>query len=613
MGIFEENMAVLRMHAEKMADHISTMQIETGSQRTEIFTSTDGNLVPRIIRDGEVWNLNSCLYPEKAAKMYADRYTIKAYQILFIFGFADGRCIRHLLKQCDGTNRVFICIPDMDEFAVECRYFAVADLMEDERIYFYFPQTDKNLAGILASFIGYEHKQLVEFCILPGQDILYTAECREAIDTLVDLFEREIVHKSTRLGFGRMIPRHMLYHMKNVICQRNIAQIKQKLEAYQIQNIPAIIVSAGPSLDRNVHRLRQAQGKAFIMVVDAALRTVLNAGIRPDMVCTIDPESPDRFFENLKQQGLNWSCGRLTRPEVLERYGETVFYQGAFPEFWITCMEKELSYEFPNLPVGGCVTADAFVTAEYLGFETIILVGQDMAFTGGVSHTKGIEGAFGENDAYIRSRYRMTVEGIHGEVLETDFQMWRYKKWFEDYLRLNGERLKVIDATEGGARIEGTRIQPLEETVSEECQRELDIYTLIHELPPAFTAEQQERLFGELGRLKTRTKEFKALIEDMLMRCRRVMDWLERQEENQKKWLPELRYIMDGNQKIQQEGILELLISYVQEAEYELGDTVYTEDLSIRQMVDKNAGLYQGYLAGIELLLEDIEQYILGK
>ncbi len=38
-----------------------------------------------------------------------------------------------------------------------------------------------------------------------------------------------------------------------------------------------------------------------------------------------------------------------------------------------------------------------------------------MAFTNGISHTSGIEGAFGDNDEYIDSRYQVYVEGIDGQ------------------------------------------------------------------------------------------------------------------------------------------------------------------------------------------------------
>ena len=65
-------------------------------------------------------------------------------------------------------------------------------------------------------------------------------------------------------------------------------------------------------------------------------------------------------------------------------------------------MSEELGYMFPILSVGGSVTSEAFQIASYLGFRKIILVGQDMAFTNGISHTEGIEKAFGDNDEYIQ-------------------------------------------------------------------------------------------------------------------------------------------------------------------------------------------------------------------
>ena len=62
-------------------------------------------------------------------------------------------------------------------------------------------------------------------------------------------------------------------------------------------------------------------------MVDAArcARCCLGAGVRPDMVCTIDPESPDRFFENLDMtRYLAWCCNRITRPWVLEHCAKRV-------------------------------------------------------------------------------------------------------------------------------------------------------------------------------------------------------------------------------------------------------------------------------------------------
>ena len=51
---------------------------------------------------------------------------------------------------------------------------------------------------------------------------------------------------------------------------------------------PAIIVSAGPSLEKNIHLLREAKGKAVIIAVDAVLPTLVPAGVIPDIVVVLE-------------------------------------------------------------------------------------------------------------------------------------------------------------------------------------------------------------------------------------------------------------------------------------------------------------------------------------
>lgn len=179
-------------------------------------------------------------------------------------------------------------------------------------------------------------------------------------------------------------------------------------------------------------------------------------------------------------------------------------------------MSDALGYEFPQLLSGGSVTADAFMLADYIGFRKIILVGQDMAFTNGISHTSGIDGAFGDNDDYINSRYLVSVQGIHGEELKTDFQMWRYKKWFEKIIRMNGNRFEVINATEGGACIEGTVNRTLCETIETECQADFDGYNILKKLKPSFSREKQQTLQEKLLQINEEAQHLCKMLEKIL-------------------------------------------------------------------------------------------------
>ena len=57
----------------------------------------------------------------------------------------------------------------------------------------------------------------------------------------------------------------------------------------RFKNVPLVLVSAGPSLDRNIHELRGMENRCFLLSVDTALRPLLAAGVVPHAVIMADP------------------------------------------------------------------------------------------------------------------------------------------------------------------------------------------------------------------------------------------------------------------------------------------------------------------------------------
>ena len=73
-----------------------------------------------------------------------------------------------------------------------------------------------------------------------------------------------------------------------------------------------------------------------------------------------------------------------------------------------------------------------------------------------------------------------------------------------------------------------------------------------------------------------------------------------------------LKEMSAENEKIEKEPILELVSMYAQKEEYEMGDTIYTEEeLNAGELVEKSLALLNGYRRGAGLLKEDIDEYIM--
>ena len=605
MEILEKNKRALE---RVMPKFLEQRPVAAGVKNVFLEMAEDGKQILGIERENRKWYLNSRYDTAFAAAVYAGRYQIRTYGTFFVFGFTDGRHVREFLKKCDDTNHIVICEPSVEIFEECCEQSDISDILEDKRVRFYIPDVTDSIEDIMKKNLQYSDFTFTEFCILPGYDILFHEECEEFQNLIIERLRDEAVKKGTSLSFQRVIPRNTLYNMKHTIRTRNIGQIREALEECPLEDIPAVIVCAGPSLDKNIQELKKIQGKALIIVVDAALRAVMRAGIHPDLVCTVDPNPPERFFTDLDLRGLTWCCENASKPEIIRKYGERVYYFGYFEKGWNQMISEMLGYGFPVLPTGGSVSSIAFAMALYFGFRKIVFMGQDLAFTGGKSHTSGIEGALGDNDKYIKSRCLMEVEGIDGTMLQTDFQMWYYKQWFEKAIRDGGDRMRVIDATEGGAKIEGTENMKMSEVVAGECPAEFDFRKIEQAIPPAFSAEEQQKLEKAYRNLKLQAGDLQKFIEKQIQ----ALDSLCRKSGGDTGVTDNdvrvLRDMLEENDILEHMPLFGMMTVYAQKAEYELGDTIYTkENMGIRDLAELNLNLFLGYQKAVQMLLEDIE------
>ncbi len=612
MENWERNIRALASKNERLADEIRTRILQRKENSVQVQDIGNGRKVLTVTRDGYTWHLNSRLDPDSASNLYADRYDCKPFYRYFVFGFSDGMAIRKLLEKCDKSNVLVICEPDLEILEKAVLEYDLEELFLDSRVWICTSERWKELADMIASVIEYSYIKLVEFCILPAYDILYPQICEKYTDEVVGRIEWEVLQKGTFEGFNRKISTNALFHLNNMITQRHCIQIKKEIQRMGVDQLPAIIISAGPSLDKNIREVKKAEGKAFIFVVDAALRTVIREGIRPDLVCTVDPNAPERFFETVDKQEFLWTASYWTNPSPIKKYGEKVFYYDHLMAWWDEALQKELGEEIPATRPGGSISIEAFQLARYFGFQTIILIGQDLAFTGGQSHTKGIEGILGDNDAYINGRYVVQVEGIDGTMLETDYQMKYYKQWFEKAIQNECRELKVIDATEGGAKIEGTVIQTLQETIEQECERKIEFHEILQNLPPVFDQEQQKRLYQKAVELEKLKTEFEGHLAAVISMEKELIQRYHKLSSNQIK--KRLNEIAKQNDKIDFHPFIGWIALYASKEEFELKESICAkEDMDIPEIMERSIRLMESYQAAIPMFEEDYRSVFKGE
>ena len=88
----------------------------------------------------------------------------------------------------------------------------------------------------------------------------------------------------------------------------------------------AILVAAGPSLDKNIEKLKQIKDSVFIMAVDTALNTVLKHDIIPDMTISVDGHKPLVLFEDERVKNIPISLSAVSNAKIVEQSNAMRFY-----------------------------------------------------------------------------------------------------------------------------------------------------------------------------------------------------------------------------------------------------------------------------------------------
>ncbi|ENL6323297.1 motility associated factor glycosyltransferase family protein [Campylobacter jejuni] len=254
----------------------------------------------------------------------------------------------------------------------------------------------------------------------------------------------------------------------------------------------AIVVSAGPSLTKQLPLLKAYQDKAVIFCADGALSMLEKEGIVPDYVTNLDySDWSIKFFqnkENLKQSIIALECA--THPNVV---------RSLKAENCMIVLRNKALYQrfnlndFGYIDTGTHVSHFSYTLALALGFKNIIMIGQDLAFDEeGNSHSKGF--SYGEqfSEETIVPTLQVQAYGGKGEVL-THITWNDYRIKLEYLFACNDQKAKFYNATEGGARINFTE----ELSFKECCEKLLTKEKPKFELPKSLTKNRSDKLLAK--------------------------------------------------------------------------------------------------------------------
>ncbi|MCH8157325.1 MAG: DUF115 domain-containing protein [Nitrospinae bacterium] len=251
--------------------------------------------------------------------------------------------------------------------------------------------------------------------------------------------------------------------------------------ARKFEGIPAIVVGAGPSLDKNINLLGRARDHALILASDAALKPLLSQGVTPSMVVCLDPqEEITKFFQGVSHRGMTLIAPSIVHPRVLDLWeGNVIFFHKHAPD--IPPLEEianQLTH-IGRLTPGGSVLSIAYDLAFKSGANPIIFTGQDLSYPKKKTHSRDSEDAdVGLEPTLEKQRNNIVYEtDVNGRSLPTLKSMSVSKQWF-NWAFTTWKRpgpTEIINCSEAGILTDHCSLMPLSEAIFKYCKKKINI------------------------------------------------------------------------------------------------------------------------------------------
>ena len=395
-----------------------------------------------------------------------------------VLGMGNMEQVKMYLEAAGEDCLILVYEPSIEIFESVMETIDISELILDKPVLLVVDQLNEgDLKNAIRMMIKLDTVTSLKMLVTPNYDYIFPKQISEVLHKVDKVYDDMMVTWNTVRRYTDVAGENLIYNMRHMLHGYNVSQLQGILEG----NIPAFIISAGPSLNKNIDELKNIGKKGCIIAVDTAIKPLLNRGIIPDFFVIVDGKKPTELMNHPMVSQIPLVTCNIVAKGIMDLHtGKKFYYSSDNPLEELIYKEVRnktgsAKYLYPQgLATGGSVANSAFALANYMNASEIILVGQDLALTNNKTHA---DGTFQEKMNIItkaESKDTFLVDGIRGNKVLTRGDFDRYRKWFEDYISDNNMK-HVIDATQGGAKIHGTKIKTLKQTIEKSCKNNMNL------------------------------------------------------------------------------------------------------------------------------------------
>lgn len=608
--IYTKNMQALRQKYPAWAATVESVKRKKRGFDVIAENSLSGTTILKVNNRHKVLYLNGKYAPEAGIEdKIAQLGKIEDYAPIIIVGMSNALHIKRIMQLKPKTSNVLIYEPSCELFRRELEEVDLSFLFEKDIPVGIIVDglNESEIEAYLRLFISYDNMVSLKMYISGNYPILFSKEIEEFIKKIKSrIFELQ-VSWNTQVRYTDINAKNLFSNLPYLCEGYGVQAIRSILP----EDFPVIIVSAGPSLNKNIKDLKKAVGKACIIATDTAVKPLLSEGIVPDLFVIVDGLKPALLFDdkNISKSAMVTMTGVSVEPMQMHKGRKFFYYSGGAYENELL---EELSRKensdctLPNLPTGGSVANTAYSLGIYMGSRIIILIGQDLALTGNKTHA---DGTFAEkmSEIDVNNPKYFEVESVEGGKVLTRADFKLYLDWFEKYIK-EWNWITTIDATEGGALIHGSHIMTLKKAIKKYCKKEFNVKWHINHVKKLFDEENVNIALNYFKDAEHKIDEVEKKAKEGLKYYEKLNTANQKTNTSSKELLKLTKKIKKLNHYMESDYMAETVIESLKGMEYTLRPLIYQTEENQKDEIDSVTEQGRAMMYGIAVAAEEIKK-----
>jgi hypothetical protein len=448
---------------------------------------------------------------KEAQKISGENY--KKHHFHILLGIGSGYIAEGLYSMLGDHERLLIVEPNEKLLAMLSEIQCINDLEKVNIISgLAFEQLEKYLAPIVT-----EYNNRIQLIISPNYDKLYPQFTKQVMLKIEEALMLEIVNRNTLRQFADDWQGNFINNLNSAYKSIPFSLLSGKL------NCPIVVASGGPSLIKQIPLIKKNRNNFLLLCAGSTINTLLANEIIPDAIVSIDGGIGNfNHFKNMKGFSIPLFYSAMLHKDILKLHtGKKIIFNNKSHNQSGKIINDLLQYEVGEIIGGGSVANFSLDIAYKLTSGPICLIGQDLAYTGNVTHAKGNENFAIIDQKQIEERKMFKINGYYGDEVLTDYPFFSMKKGFEIYLEYVNQgdgKNNIYNCTEGGTLIEGCENLSFASFLNKFCEKQVpqDFTRLLNEITIEKTQEQWKELYDYMDNEKQTSEKARLLCKEAL-------------------------------------------------------------------------------------------------